>query len=298
MALIDVVVVSYNSRSGLRGCVRTLASHADVRVVVVDNASADASLESIRDLSVTAIPLDTNHGFGAGCNVGWRSGSAPYVLFLNPDARIDPESAFRLVRTVDEHPAAAAAAPRIEDERGELDYSLRRFPRLRSTYAQALFLHRLFPTQGWTDEVVRNVSSYEEPGSPEWVSGACILVRRDAIEKINGFDERFFLYCEDKDLCRRLRDAGYDIRYEPEAVARHAGGASAPRAELLPVLARSRVLYAQKHGGRGVAPLERLGVALKSLTHVVVASGGLRPRRGHARSFATALGRIGTRAGA
>jgi GT2 family glycosyltransferase len=288
MAVIDVVVVSYNSRRRLRECVGTLATHAEFRVVVVDNASADHSLEAIGDLSVHSVALARNHGFGYGCNVGWRHGAAPYVLFLNPDARISPEDALRLMSRLEGDATAAAAAPRIETD-GELDFSLRRFPRLRSTYAQAFFLHRLVPRAAWADEVIRDRAVYDAPGSPEWVSGACILVRRDALEEIGGFDERFFLYCEDKDLCRRLRDKGFDICYVPEARAHHEGGASAPRTDLYPVLARSRVIYAHKHETRFVALLESLGVALKSATHVVVARGGLAPRKGHARSLLTAL---------
>src|SRR4051794_211579 len=96
MPRVDVVVVSYNSRDNLRDCVAGLADAGDVAVFVVDNASADGSLESIADLGLERIQLKTNGGFGAGCNVGWRAGSSPFVLFLNPDTRFGLDGVRRL----------------------------------------------------------------------------------------------------------------------------------------------------------------------------------------------------------
>jgi GT2 family glycosyltransferase len=288
VAAVDVVVVSYNSRGELRGSVEPLTRLEDVNVVVVDNASADGSLEVIADLAAERIALTKNGGFGHGCNAGWRAGRAPYVLFLNPDARIDSEALDRLVAVLERSPAAGAVAPRINHDDGTLDYSLRRFPRLRSTYARALFLHRIFPRATWTDELIREPSVYAEPGLPDWVSGACILVRRTVLEELGGFDEGFFMYCEDIDLCRRVQDAGHELRYEPAAVITHIGGASAPRTSLLPALAASRLRYADKHRSSPAALLERLGIALEALTHIVVSSGGKAARAGHGRALQVA----------
>ena len=291
MAAVDVVVVSYNSRGELRGCVEPLARLEHVEVVVVDNASTDAGLDVIADLPVKRIALTRNGGFGHGCNAGWHSGQAPHVLFLNPDARIGEDALGRLVAVLDDTPATGAVAPRINHTDGTLDYSLRRFPRLRSTYARAFFMHRLFPRASWTDEVIREPAVYAEPGSPDWVSGACILVRRSVLEELDGFDEGFFMYSEDIDLCRRIQDAGHELRYEPSAVVSHIGGASAPRASLLPVLAASRLRYARKHRSKPAALLDRLGIALEALTHMVVSSGGRAARAGHGRAFLLALTR-------
>jgi len=282
---IDVVVVSYNSREQLSGCVEPLASAPDAHVIVVDNASADGSLEAVRHLPVTAIQLARNGGFATGVNAGWRAGSAPFVLILNPDARIDAASLRALARVLDEEPRVAAVAPRIHHDDGSLDFSQRLFPRLRSTYAQALFLHRMFPRATWTDELVRDEEAYRQRGTPQWVSGACILVRREALVELEGLDEEFFMYSEDIDLCRRLWSTGYEIVFEPSAVVVHVGGSSAPRAGLLPTLAASRVRYARKHHGGLVAFLERVGVALGAATHALVGRGGRAARAGHARAL-------------
>ena len=286
---VDVVVVSYNSRDRLRGCVEPLADVQGVQAIVVDNASPEESLSVLETLDVTAIQLDRNVGFAAGCNAGWRAGTGEYVLFLNPDARIDPASLERLAHVLDADAGVGIAAPRILEPDGSLDFSQRRFPRLRSTYAHAFFLHRIFRGAAWTSELVQDASAYDRPGSPEWASGACLLVRRSLLEQLSGWDDGFFMYCEDKDLCRRARDQGYDVRFEPGAVVLHEGGASAPRASLSPTLAASRARYARKHEPWLHAELERLGIALTALTHAIAGRGGRAGRAGHLRALRAAF---------
>ena len=292
MTLVDVVVVSFNSRATLRACVEPLARLAEVEVIVVDNASPDQTLTVVADLPIRAIPLTTNAGFAHGCNVGIGCGEAPYVLLLNPDAEIAEAAIQKLVCVLEEHPETGAVAPRIVDRNGHLDFSLRRFPRLRSTFAQAVFLHRVFPRASWTDELVRDEEEYARPGSPEWVSGACLLLRRSALEHLGGLDDGFFMYSEDVDLCKRLRDEGFGLRFEPAATVVHEGGASAPRSALLPVLAASKIRYARKHRGRMYAASERIGVGLGALAHMVVSRGGISQRVGHARSLRAAFSPI------
>lgn len=289
MEPVDVVVVSYNSSGTLRRCVEGLAPRDGVTVFVVDNMSSDGTLASIDDLPVVQLPQQRNGGFAFGCNAGWRVGSSPYVLLLNPDAVIDTASLEALVDVLDRNPSTGMAVPRIVNDDGTLEYSQRRFPRLVSTFSQAFFAHRLFPQASWTDELVRDAEAYETETSPPWASGACMLLRRSVLVDLDGLDEGFFLYGEDVDLCRRVRQAGWDIRYDPRATCGHVGGASAPRPGLLPVLAASRIRYAQKHRSRAVALLERAGVALSALTHVIAARGGLPVRTGHARSLVVAL---------
>jgi N-acetylglucosaminyl-diphospho-decaprenol L-rhamnosyltransferase len=288
MPLVDVAVVSYNSSRNLRACAEPLAGHPELRVIVADNASTDGALETVSDLPVVRLALPRNGGFAHGCNAGAAAGEAPYVLFLNPDAVMEPAAVLRLVRALEDAPDTAAVGPKILHADGSLEFSQRRFPRLRSTYAQALFAHRFLPWADWTDELVRDEGAYAQAGPVDWLSGASILIRRTVLDALGGMDERFFMYCEDVDLCRRVWDAGYAVRFEPDAVAVHEGGASAPRASLLPTLAESRLLYARKHRGRTGAALERGGIALGALTHLVVARRSA-VRAGHARSLRLAL---------
>jgi GT2 family glycosyltransferase len=260
-----------------------------VHVTVVDNDSPDDAVETIADLQVEVERSPRNGGFSYGCNLGAARGDAPLLLFLNPDARLDAGALDALVAALDADPRVALAGPRIIEDDGELAWSQRRFPRLRSTFAQALFLHRLFPRATWTDELIRDRGAYERPGSPDWVSGACMLVRRDAYEAVGGFDERFFLYCEDTDLCKRLRDAGHTIGFEPAAEVHHVGGASSGAGETRPIAARSRVLYARKHLSPVAARTEALGVALGEATHAATAVTRPATRRGHMAALRAAL---------
>jgi N-acetylglucosaminyl-diphospho-decaprenol L-rhamnosyltransferase len=285
---VDVVVVTYNSAETIGDAVASLAGVRGVRVIVVDNASGDDTVDALASLPVEVIALDENGGFAHGCNVGWRAGRAPFVLFLNPDAQVSPAAVSALTDELGRDERVGAVAPRIEEPDGSLDFSLRRFPRVRSGFAQALFLHRLFPKASWVDEVIRDPSEYERPHAVEWVSGACFAVRRSVLERIGGLDETFFHYSEDVDLCARVWDDGFEVRYVPAAVAKHEGGASAPRARLLPILAASRIRYADKHEARPIALAVRASVALGAATHVVLAKSGA-ARRGHLRALAVAL---------
>jgi N-acetylglucosaminyl-diphospho-decaprenol L-rhamnosyltransferase len=294
MAGVDVVIVSFNSRDHLRRALEPLVGRAELNVIVVDNASTDGTLATIEDTPVQIIPLSQNGGFAHGCNEGWRRGGAPYVLFLNPDTEIDFPSIERLRAVFEANERVGIAAPQIRGEDGVLHFSQRRFPHLRSTFSQALFLHRFFPRADWADELVRDERAYARRGSPEWVSGACFMVSRPALERLGGLDEGFFMYCEDTDFCRRLWDAGLEVRYEPDALVRHVGGASVPRGELLPVLASSRVRYAWKHHGPVAAALERFGIALGALTHLLLARSST-TRAGHARSLRSLVSRSRSR---
>jgi GT2 family glycosyltransferase len=286
---VDIVVVSYNSRDTLRACVEPLVGVPGVSVIVVDNASPDGSLEVISDLELTAVQSGRNGGFGFGCNLGVAQGDAPFVLFLNPDARIGVGDLEQLVAVLDAEPDVTLVGPRLVEDDGSLFPSQRRFQTAGSTWAQALFLHRLIRRAKWANEIIVEPEAYTQPAYPEWVSGACMLVRREALEAIGGFDEGFFLYGEDMDLGARLWEAGGRVRYEPEATAHHEGGHSAPHTSLFAVLARSRMRFASKHYSRGNARLQRLGLAAGALTHVLVSVPRPLYRRGHAAALRATL---------
>jgi GT2 family glycosyltransferase len=282
---VDVVIVTYNSAPTIEHCLNGLVDQPHLHVTVVDNASTDATVEVLRGFSVDLISQKSNVGFAAGCNVGWRHGQSPYVLFLNPDAAVDTASIRALVDVVESDESAGIVAPKFVYPDGRLALYLRRFPSLSSTFGRALFLHRIFPHVGRLEEVVGNRSSYERPGRHDWIPGACMLVRRTLLTALAGFDERYFMYCEDKDLCKRAAELGYYVWYEPKAVCVHESGASKPRSSLLPVLAASRLRYARLHEPRPIAALHRLGLVLEALTRLVLTRGGTAARAGHAQAL-------------
>lgn len=267
---VDVVVVAYNSRDTLRACLEPLARLPWVGVTVVDNACPEDSAGVVEDLPVSIVRSPRNGGFAYGCNLGIATGSADLVLLLNPDADIDAASLTILVDALRADPSLAGVGPRTVDDAGELICTQRRFPRLRITYAQGLFVHRAAPGAAWADDKIRDPGAYERPGTPQWISGCCVLLRREAVVSVGGLDESFFLYSEETDLFKRLAAAGWRAGFEPRATSRHIGFQSAHPNATEPLRAVSRVRYTRKHHGRLAAALEALGVALGGLAHAVV----------------------------
>jgi GT2 family glycosyltransferase len=246
--LLDAVVVAYNSSSTLRSCVEPLARENDLNVIVVDNASPDESVSTVADLPLTVVESKTNLGFSGGCNLGWRRGQAPYVMFLNPDAAVEPAHVRLLVASLDDR-SIGLAAPKILDIHGQIEHSQHHFPNLTAAFLRALFLDRVLGGAARRGDVV-DAAAYEQRERPDWVGGACIVLRRETLEQLDGFDERFFMYSEDMDLCWRLRRRGLAVQYVPEAVVKHHGGTSAPAPRRNGLLMQSRVLYARKNASR------------------------------------------------
>ena len=158
---------------------------------------------------------------------------------------MQPDQVLLLAETFQREPSCGAAGPHILETDGTTQLSMRRTPRLRSAFAEAFFLNNVLPGASWTSELV--VDGYEQAREVEWLSGAVLCARRTAFEEVGGFDERFFLYSEDVDLCTRLRRAGYRLRYEPGPIARHAGGGSAPRPGQVALKAEARITYSRLH---------------------------------------------------
>ena len=290
--VVDAVIVAYNSRDTLRACVEPLAALPWVKVTVVDNASPDDSAAVVADLPIHTIRAPRNGGFAYGCNLGSAAGAAEFVLFLNPDAVIEPPSLRTLVNALREDPALGGAGPRTLGDEGRLLLTQRRFPRLRSTYSQALGLHRVAPQASWAGEVISRPDDYARPGEPDWLSGGCVLMRRAALDEAGGLDEGFFLYSEETDLFRRLRDSGWYARFEPRATAYHKCFGSAPRESTAPILASSRVRYARKHHGALVSLLEAIGVAIDALARAAAWAHRPARRRGHLAAARAALGAV------
>jgi N-acetylglucosaminyl-diphospho-decaprenol L-rhamnosyltransferase len=290
--VVDVVIVAYNSRDTLRACVEPLVQLPWVSVTVVDNASPDDSAAVVADLPIRMIRAPRNGGFAYGCNLGTAAGAAEFVLYLNPDARIESAGLSTLVSVLRADPALGSVGPRTLGDGGQLHWTQRRFPRLRSTYSQALGLHRVAPLASWAGEVIQEPAAYARPATLDWLSGACVLLRRAALDDVGGMDEGFFLYSEETDLFRRLRDRGWRARFEPQATAYHQGYGSAPCETVTPILAHSRVRYARKHHGALVALLEAIGVTIDALARAAAWIHCPARRRGHLAAARAALGAV------
>ena len=284
MLSIDVVVVAYNSRQCLRACVEPLAGVPGVSVLIVDNECPERSFEVVEELAgVRVIHMPRNGGFAYGCNRGWRAGSSEFVVFLNPDARLDLAALTRLAHVLESDAAVGvvgtAHARRRRDAR-LVDPPI-------SLAAVDVRSGPLPPPSGsqgvMVDQVVRDPARYERPGPVDWLPGTCLLVRRSTLEAVDGFDERFFLYVEDKDFCWRVNRAGLDVVYSPDAICVHEGGRSFPRAQLLPLLVASRLHYAKRHHGAIRAIVERIGMGIGEGLRTIIGRGESGYRHGHLR---------------
>ena len=226
----SVVIVNYQSYDELRACLTSLQQAIGrPPVVVVDHASdasaADrlaADFPDVRLLRVTG-----NEGFAAGVNRGAREAHGPFLLFLNPDCVVEPQACATLVDWMRAHPDVGAAGPRIHNADGTVQATARRFPDLTTGIAgRSSWLTRVLPRNPLSRHNLPGRDNGTDPIVVDWVSGACMIARRDAFEAIAGMDEGFFLYWEDADFCRRLGEAGWRTVYLPWAAVTHVGGRS------------------------------------------------------------------------
>lgn len=238
---VAVVTVNFNSGGALASTLESLpAALAGVpwEAVVVDNASSDGSERTALHREHVALRREpANIGFAAGVNAGLSTTSAPFVLILNPDCRLEPASVRLLLDELHQYPRCAVIGPRILDLDGTLQESARGDPNmLTGLFGRTTVLSRWFRRSAI---VRRNLASDAAPDDAassrrvDWVSGACMLARREALARVKGFDDRYFLYWEDADLCRRLRNAGWETRYMPGATAVHEVGQSSRNARAL-----------------------------------------------------------------
>jgi GT2 family glycosyltransferase len=234
-AQVSVVIVNYQSYDELSRCLAGLGSGGTpLPVVVVDHATDPAAAAAITRQfpHVTLVALSANEGFAAGVNRGVALTRTPLVLLVNPDCVIDGAACRALSAWMREHPDVGAAGPRIHNANGTVQATARRFPDVTTAIAgRSSWLTRVLP---WNPLSRRNLPAREEAVRTamdvDWVSGACLITRRDAFDAVHGMDDGFFLYWEDADYCRRLSREGWRIVYVPHIIAMHVGGRSSRHA--------------------------------------------------------------------
>jgi N-acetylglucosaminyl-diphospho-decaprenol L-rhamnosyltransferase len=228
---IDVVIVAYRSRELLRRCLDSLHAYPPgfLHVIVVDNDSRDGTIELVRTgfPGVELIASGTNAGFAHATNAGIRIGEAPFVLALNPDTHVPTGVLEKLLQVFDQQPDVGICGCRLEREDGSFDHASRRsFPTVLSSLGH-------FTGLGRRRSAPARLAAYRAPdvdeGVVDAVNGAFMLMRRAALDEVGLFDEGYWMYMEDLDLCYRFREAGWSTWYEPSVVALHAkGGSSGP----------------------------------------------------------------------
>jgi GT2 family glycosyltransferase len=257
---IDVVIVNWNSRSLLRDCVGSLdrsTTAQQLNIVVVDNNSSDGSADG---LNPAQIQLDLvrniqNRGFAGACNQASKRGNAPLLLFLNPDVCVGPDTVERAARFLTDasNPKIGIVGVQLLDSGGHIQRSCARRPTVQTLLLRTMFLDRLFPA--FVPSHFLNEWDHCDTRQVDQVMGAFLMIRRALFQALGGFDERFFLYYEDVDLCLAAQEAGWSIVHFAGTQARHIGrGTTEPiKDHRLYYEARSRVQYTAKRHGRASA---------------------------------------------
>ena len=216
-----MVVVTLNGLSYIERCLGSVRDH---ELVVVDHGSTDGTLEAVRTGFPDAVVVEQeNRGFAAGVNRGMQVGRGRYFLLLNPDAWAVGNAVEQLVEFADAHPASAVVGPRLRNEDGSSQVSIRGFPTLWRITTQYLFLGRLAPNTRLFNAFYGGGRPLDEIQDVEFLKGACLLLRREAFADVGPFDEDFFMFAEEADWCLRARERGWRVTFVPSAEVIHVG---------------------------------------------------------------------------
>jgi GT2 family glycosyltransferase len=299
MARASLIIVNWNAGAALHACLASVfgGEGADRdQVILVDNASTDGSQHGLTASypALEVIQNARNVGFARAVNQGLRAARAPFAVLLNPDVVLEPSAVSRLVEFMTAHPEAGAAGPRLLDRDGAIQGSARRDPSAwTALFGRSAPLTRLFPNNPVSQRELPALSADDAvPIEVDWVSGACLIARRTAWERTGLLDERFFLFWEDADWCRRFRQAGWRVYYVPTAGGTHFVGVSRARRRLGSIrdFHVSAYRYYRKHQGRrALHPLSLLvgtGLAASMALRSVQALWAGRPRRADAKPAA------------
>jgi N-acetylglucosaminyl-diphospho-decaprenol L-rhamnosyltransferase len=291
---LSIVIVNWNVRELLRHCLDSIMSNLQpptsnfqIEVIVVDNASSDGSVAMLEKEfpQVRLIANGENLGFTVGNNQGIAISRGRYILLLNPDTEIVGDVLTTMVEYMDDHPQVGALGPKLLNPDGSIQSSRRRFPTLATAFLESTILQQWFPDNA----VLRRYYIHDRPDDEvqevDWVTGACLLVRRETMEEVGLLDEGFFMYSEELDWCRRIKAQGWEIAYLPTAEVTHHGGQSSEQVKSFQHIQfqRSKIRYFRKHHGSWQAEGLRLFILATYLYQLVVEA--LKWLVGHKRSL-------------
>lgn len=225
---LSIIIVSWNVQALLRACLSSVFRSlgglpVEAEVIVVDNDSRDGSAEMVaQEFPVVKVSRNNaNVGFTRANNQGIATASGRYLLLLNPDAELAPGSLKSLLEYAEAHPKVGVIGPKLVFPDGTVQSSRRRFPSLLTGCLESTVLQRYLPDHPSLRHYYVLDGSDEDTQEVDWVVGACMLVRRDAVECVGAFDERFFMYSEELDLCYRIKRAGWKVIYLAQAQVIH-----------------------------------------------------------------------------
>ncbi len=267
---VAAIVVNYNARDHVLECVQSLRADGVDTLVVADNGSSDGSEAAVAAAypDVRWVPTGGNLGYGAGANRGAAACTEPILLVLNPDVVVEPGAVKALAAALERDEGLAMVGPRIEDPDGSLYPSARRFPDLAVAAGHA-FLGYIAPRNRFSRAYKLLDWDHGRASDVDWISGSCFAIRREAFEAVGGFDESYFMYAEDVDLCWRLWRAGWRVGYEPTGRVVHAGGVSTDQIPYRMILEHHRSLWrfarrTTRGARRCLLPVVGVGLAVRT----------------------------------
>ncbi len=279
---LSVVILNWNARDYLLESLRSIVGQewrAAIELIVVDNDSRlDNSVQAVREEfpQVLVVAHAENVGFAAGNNIGLSHARGRHVLFLNPDTLVHHNALDTLVQWMEAHPRVGACGPKLLNEDGTLQASCRAFPSVGAGFFRNTPLGRLWPGNPWTRAYLMQGFAHDREQAVDWLSGSALMLRREAIDALvqrDGFlwDAGFFMYCEDVDLCFRLKEAGWRRVYVPTATITHRIGASSDWAQGASIrrFHASMLRFYLKHYAHGIsvvlAPLAVAGIGARAV---------------------------------
>jgi len=286
--IVSIIIVNYNTKDLLRNCLLSLKEF-NYEIIVIDNASTDGSISMVKCEfpKITLLENKENLGFGKANNQGMRIAGGKYIMLLNSDTIVKPTAINKMVEFMEKHPDIGLLGPRLLNDDSSIQPSVSTFPNLWYVFLRMFRLRqlkRIFPSKLFKNIAISGILGYtiksyfqseeDNPLEVDFVSGACMLIRKEVIEKVRMFDENFFMYVEDLDFCKRIKKAGWEICYYPLAEVIHLGGKSSGGTfrDYSPVSYQSLYYYFRKHHGRTYEFMVRFIVVTALLLNVLILS--------------------------
>jgi len=287
---VSIVIVNWNTGALLQKCVHSALADAEqagltgIEIIVVDNSSSDGSTAFLASdfRSVRCIMNSENTGFASATNQGIRLSRGQYILALNPDTELRTGALVSMIRFLESHDKAGAVGPMLINSDGSLQISAYPEPTVLREGCRLLYLDKIYavgsyPMRSWKTDAAREV---------DVLTGACLLLRRDVLDQCGLFDERYFIYSEDQDICGRIRAKGWRLFWVPQARVVHHGGRSTSQAkgEMFLRLYREKIAYFKAHHGQAVAARYKVVLFVASIVRLILSplvmlAGGVHRRR-------------------
>ena len=270
---LSIIIVSWNAKKYLEKCIASIIGKTvkyQTEIIVVDNASTDGSVELVKGQfpKVKVICNDTNLGFAKANNIGIKQGTGKYICLINSDVEILQGCFDSMVSYMEKNPEIGILGPQILDSNGNIQRSCMGFPTLWNAFCRALFLDKLFPKSELFGSYLMTFQNQNTTQPVDIINGCFWMVKKKVLKQVGLLDERFFIYAEDKDWCKRFWDAGWKVVYFPQAQAIHYGGASSSNAPIRFYIEmyRANYEYWKKYHSR---PAQLTFLLITGLHHII-----------------------------